>query len=75
MDLLKTVDTVDHMILLRKLRLHAIKGNNSNCMKSYIVNRKQNVEKDPSTKTSFKVWCSLTINFKTHLFLLYVNDL
>lgn len=50
----KTFDTIDHKILLKKLKIHVIKGNNHNLIKSYLSNRKQYVEKNPTKITSFE---------------------
>ena len=53
-DLSKAFDTVDQTILLKKLELFGIRGNNHNGIKSFLSNRKQYIEIDPITKTSLK---------------------
>ena len=36
-DFPNAADTVDHVILVKKLKLSGINGNNNNCIKSYIL--------------------------------------
>ena len=40
-DLSKTFDTVDHNILLEKLSMYEVKGNNLKCFHRYLSKRKQ----------------------------------
>ena len=49
-DISKTFDTKDHRILLKKLELYGIRGNNHNWIKSFLSNRKQYIETDPTAK-------------------------
>ena len=50
----KTFDTIDHTILLKKLKIYDTKGSNHNSIKSYLLHRNQYVEKDPTKITSFE---------------------
>ncbi len=76
-DLSKAFDTLDHQILIEKLRHYGVRGTPLNWFKSYLTNRRQYVE--------FKGNQSET-KFLTHgvpqgsilgplLFLIYINDL
>ena len=43
-DLSKAFDTVDHHVLLEKISMYGVKGNNLKWFHSYLSNRKQNTE-------------------------------
>ena len=47
-DISKASGTVDHRILLKKLELYGIKGNNHKWIKSFLSNREQYFEIDPT---------------------------
>ena len=69
---------VDYTILLKKLELYGIRGNNHNWIKSSLSNRKQYIERDPIATTSLElVKCGVPQgSILVHLLLLlYVNDL
>ena len=53
LDLLKAFDTLDHTILLEKLKLYGICGNELKLFKNYLTKRKQYVQFE-STKSSFE---------------------
>ena len=50
----KAFERADHMILLEKLKLYGVRVDNHNWMKSYLSNRKQYIEIDPTVKNSFE---------------------
>ena len=59
-------------MLLQKLELYGVKGNNHNWLKNYLLNGKQYLEIDPTTKTSLEdVKCGIPqVSILTpHLFL------
>ena len=72
------LNTVDHTILLKKLELYGIRGNNHNWIKNFFSNRKQYVEIETLTKTSVElVKCGVPQGsvLGPLIFLLCVNDL
>ena len=71
-------DTVDHSILLKKLKLYGITDKNLGCFQSYISNRKQYIEIGENSKTDPKyVTCGVPQGsfLRPLLFLVYDNDL
>ena len=77
MDLSKAFDTLDHIILINKLRYYGVDGAELKWFESYLTNRKQYVEID-GNKSDFK---NITTGVPQGsvlgplLFLIYMNDI
>ena len=77
-DLPKAFDTVDHSILLKKLKFYGITDKNIAWFESYLSNRKQCIEIGENRKTDLKyVTCGVPQGsiLRPLLFLVHVNDL
>ena len=77
-NLSKAFDTVDHSILLKKLKLYGITDKNLACFESYLSNRKQYIEIGENSKTDLKYFtCGVPQGsiLGPLLFLVYVKDL
>ena len=77
-DMPKAFDTVDHSILLKKLKLFGVTDKNLAWFQSYLSNRKQYIEIGENSKTDPKyVTCGVPQGsiLGPLLFLVYVNGL
>ena len=77
MDLSKAFDTLDHDIILGKLRYYGINGTLLDWFRSYISNRKQYVEinNERSSCLDIKTGVPQRSILATLLFLIYMNDI
>ena len=77
LDLQKAFDTVDHEILLYKLKAIGMDHKCIKWMSSYLTNRKQLVDVDGTLSSSCKITCGVPQGsiLGPLLFLIYVNDM
>ena len=77
LDLKKTYDTINHAILLKKLKSYGISRISLKWFKSYLKGRKQFCRINSSTSDAQSVTCGIPqgSNLGPILFLIYVNDL
>ena len=77
MDFSKAFDTVNHEILLAKLKLLGIKNNNFSWLENYLTDRKQCTLVAGTTSEFMKITCGVPQGsiLGPLLFLLYVNDM
>ena len=77
LDFSKAFDTVDHHILLEKLKLYGIMGKENDWFRNYLCNRQQFVTYNGFRSNSQAIGCGVPQGsiLGPLLFLLYINDL
>ena len=76
LDLSKAFDTIDHLILIDKLKYYGINGRNLNLFSSYLNNRKQYSEIDHIKSNMLPITTGIPQGsiLGPLLFIIYIND-
>ncbi len=77
LDLSKAFDTLDHKILLEKVKQYGITGVAHKLLESYITNRKQYVEMNGIKSDMLSITASVPQRsiISPHLFIIYINGI
>ena len=77
LDLSKAFDTIDHTILLYKLKYYGLKGSTLNIFQSYLIKRKKYTEIEDTTSTILPIYIGVPQGsiLGPIVFIIYLNNL